>query len=160
MILWKDGPTHGDLKPGALEAICSGTAIVKRAAAGGLKVAHAGEVNQLACQGNLLAMQIMEDAKGYLSHAIAALIGFGDPDVVVLGGSVALQIPNFIEDIEKRVIQHVYAVQRTNVRIVRAQLGDDSGLIGGAVLAFQVLMSQNNHDGFRKRQGQESIVSA
>lgn len=45
VCLWNNGPSHGSIYPGGVEAICSGTAIEQRAEKAGLIVAHAGEVN-------------------------------------------------------------------------------------------------------------------
>lgn len=62
---------------------------------------HAGDVYDLAQEGNELAIQIMEDAYEYLSNFISILYGVLDPDLFVLSGSVVLKIPGFIEEIEK-----------------------------------------------------------
>ena len=43
-IVWRDGPSQGDLKKGSIESIASGTAITKRANDAGISAAHAGEV--------------------------------------------------------------------------------------------------------------------
>lgn len=59
-IVWKNGPKQGKLKAGSIEAIASGTAITKRANDAGLDAAHAGEVYELAKEGNETAVQIME----------------------------------------------------------------------------------------------------
>ena len=40
--LWRNGPQHGKIYPGGVEAICSGTAITERAKKAGLDVQHAG----------------------------------------------------------------------------------------------------------------------
>lgn len=137
MILWKDGPSIGDLQKGSIESISSGTAITRRAMDQGLEVAHAGEVASLAQQGCHQAHQIIEDAKEYLANGIAALFAINDPDIIILGGSVALKIDGFIEDIQQRVKAKVYDNLKDYVCITAAQLGDDSGLIGAAQLAFQ-----------------------
>lgn len=138
-ILWKDGPHQGLLNKGALESISSGTAIVKRAKDKGLEVENAGNVNDLANEGNAQALIIMNDAKEYLANMIAIMIGMIDPDLVVLGGGVAINIENFASDIEKLVKEKVYEVQRNNVLVKEATLGDDCGLIGGALYAHQKL---------------------
>lgn len=135
-ILWKNGPSQGDLKKGSIESIASGTAITKRANDAGLEAAHAGEVYQLAQEGNETAAMIMEDAYEYLSSFIATLYGVLDPALFVLSGSVALKIPGFIEEIEKRAKEKVYDALKSNVKIVPAALGEDCGLIGAACLAF------------------------
>ena len=79
-----------------------------RANDAGLEAAHAGEVYQLAQEGNETAVMIMEDAYEYLSSFIATLYGVLDPELFVLSGSVALKIPGFIEEIEKRAKEKVY----------------------------------------------------
>ena len=59
-----------------------------------------------------------------------------DPELFVLSGSVALKIPGFIEEIEKRAKEKVYDALKSNVKIVPAAIGEDCGLIGAACLAF------------------------
>lgn len=136
-ILWKDGPQQSFLKKGSLESISSGTAITKRANEKGLKVEHAGQVNDLALTGNKDAIEIMNEAKEYLANMLGIIIALLDPSIIVLGGGVALKIDGFVEDVEKLVVGKVFDVQQGNVNIVKAQLGDDNGLIGGALLAFK-----------------------
>lgn len=136
MIMWRNGPAIGALKKGSIESIASGTAITKRAQDAGLEVTHAGEVAQLAYTGNAAAQEIMEDALEYLANAVAALFDINDPDVIVLGGSVALKIDGYIEEIKRRVKEKVYDNLKDYVHITRAVLGEDSGLIGAAQLAF------------------------
>lgn len=135
-ILWKDGPKQGALKPGAVEAICSGTAITKRASEAGLDVKHAGEVNDLAQEGNETAIAIMNDAKEYLANMIASLIAITDPDIVILGGSVAIKIKDFVKEVEDLVKQKVFdpLVPYVDVRVTT--LNEDAGLTGAAYLAF------------------------
>lgn len=142
-ILWKDGPQQSFLKEGSLESISSGTAITKRANEMGLSADHAGDVSDLALAGNEIALEIMDDAKEYLANMIGIIIALLDPSIVVLGGGLAIKIEGFVEDVEKRVKNKVFDVQKDNVKIVKAELGDDNGLIGGALLAFK---ETNNGD--------------
>lgn len=135
-ILWKDGPQHGKLVPGGVEAICSGTAITNRAKAAGLDVRHAGEVNDLAQAGNETAMAIMDDSKEYLANMIAIIIAITDPEIVILGGSVAMKIDGFVKDVEDRVKGKVFAPLKPYIDIRPSSLSEDSGLIGAGYLAF------------------------
>lgn len=134
--LWRNGPSHGSIYPGGIEAISSGTAMTMRAKAAGLTVCHAGEVYDLACAGNQIAEEIMEDAKEYLANTIAIIYAFVDPEIVILGGSVAIKIPGFVEDVEQRVKSKVYPNIRPLVQVVKTNLSEDSGLLGAACLAF------------------------
>lgn len=142
MIVWRDGPSHGKIIPGGIEAISSGTAIVKRAHSLGLQAEHAGEVNDLARQGNEKAMVIMEDAIEYLANTIAIMIALVDPEIFILGGSVSLKIENFVEEIEKRVKSKVYDTMKEKVCVVKSNLNEDSGLFGAACLVFNDIEDQ------------------
>lgn len=134
--LWRNGPSHGSIYPGGVEAICSGTAITTRAKKAGLDVEHAGDVYSLACSQNQTAIDIMEDAKEYLANTIAIIYAFVDPEIVILGGSVAIKIPGFVEDVEQRVKTKVYPNIQPLVKVVKTNLSEDSGLLGVACLAF------------------------
>ena len=131
-----NGPQHGSIYPGGIEAISSGTAIEQRALKAGLQVKHASEVNDLALQGNPEAKLIMDEAKLYLANFIAGIQAFIDPEIVILGGSVALKIPGFVEEVEELVKSKVYPVVVPYVKLRKSTLNEDSGLLGAACLAF------------------------
>ena len=133
-IVWRDGPSQGDLKKGSIESIASGTAITKRANDAGISAAHAGEVYEAEKAGNETAKEIMEDTYEYLSNFLGTLYGVLDPEIFILSGSVALKIPGFIKEVEKRTKEKVYDALKENVKIIPAALGEDCGLIGAACL--------------------------
>ncbi len=135
-VMMHQGPSHGSIYPGGIEAISSGTAITVRAQNAGLDVKHAGEVNDLAQQGNEVALKIMTEAKQYLANYIGVIVAFADPDIVILGGSVALKIEGFVEEVEDLVRQQVFDVLKPTLKIRKSTLDEDSGLLGAACLAF------------------------
>ena len=135
-IMMQDGPSHGTILPGGIEAISSGTAITVRARKAGLDVKHAGEVNDLALAGNETAKKIMMDAKQHLANFIAAIYNLVDPDIVILGGSVAIKVDGFVQEVEELVKSKVYEAQRPFIKVRKSTLNEDSGLIGAAYLAF------------------------
>ena len=135
-VMMKDGPSHGSIIPGGIEAISSGTAITSSAVKAGLDVKHAGEVNDLAKAGNEVAKQIMDDAKEYLANFIGVVYGYADPEIVILGGSVALKIDGFVEEVEALAKERVYEIMKPYVKVRKSTLNEDSGLIGAAYLAF------------------------
>lgn len=134
--MWEKGPSHGGLLPGCIECISSGTAITHRAKEAGLDVKHAGEVNDLAVQGNAVAQEIMRDAKVYLANFIATIVALSDPGIIILGGSVALKIDGFVEEVETLVKERVFQPVAPFVKVVKSTLNEDSGLLGAASLAF------------------------
>ena len=117
-VMWEGGPCHGTILPGGIEGISSGTAITTRAKKAGLQVKHAGEVNDLAKSGNEVAEKIMTDAKLHLANFIAGIYNLTDPDIVILGGSVAIKIEGFVEEVEVLVKSKVYEAQRSFIKVI------------------------------------------
>ncbi|MGM9960751.1 MAG: ROK family protein [Allobaculum sp.] len=78
----------------------------------------------------------MKDAKEYLANMIAIIYAIDDPDIVILGGSVAMKTPGFVEDVEARVKEKVYPVLVPYICVRRSTLNEDSGLIGAGALGF------------------------
>lgn len=78
----------------------------------------------------------MDDAKQYLANFIATLIAITDPEIVILGGSVALKIDGFTEEVEELVKEQVFDVVKPYVNVRNSTLNEDSGLLGAAYLAF------------------------
>lgn len=137
-IFWKDGPRQGELENGSIESISSGSAMVRCAQAAGLSVLHAGEIYDLANSGNKIAEEIINNSYEYLANFISTLYAVLDPEIFVMGGSVALKVDGFIEKVESLVKAKVYKSLADNIHIVRAKLGEDCGLIGGAFLVFSM----------------------
>lgn len=78
----------------------------------------------------------MDDAKNYLANFIAFIYAFADPEIVILGGSVALKIDGFVEDVEALVKSKVYDNVKPFIKVRKSTLNEDSGLIGAAYLAL------------------------
>lgn len=69
---------------------------------------------------------------------IAILIAVVDPEIVILGGSVAVKIDGFAKEVEDRVKTKVFAPVIPYVDIRTTTLSEDSGLLGGGYLAFSM----------------------
>jgi len=138
VIVNPSGNQKGSLQKGSVESIASGTAITEIAKVRGLDVNHAGEVNDLATKGNEVAKQVMDEAYDALSSCIAAIVAFIDPSIIILGGSVALKIEGFTQKVEEMVIAKVFDAVKPHVKIVNSNLDGDSGILGGAILGFDL----------------------
>ena len=71
-----------------------------------------------------------------LGRVVAFLINVIDPDVVVLGGSVARSFEHFGDAVERVV--SVSCPSASDVSIVPSQLWDEAGLVGAARLSYTV----------------------
>jgi len=150
IVIDPDGPLCGCGKPGHLEALASGTAIAKMArrrleagessamrdtVKGEVDVITSEIVGKAAQAGDTLACEIIEQAGYHIGMGIASLMALLNPDMFVLGGGVTNLGDLLFDPINQAVRE--YAMNRNyweNTPIVRAQLGDDVGLYGAAVL--------------------------
>jgi glucokinase len=85
--------------------------------------------------GDAEAREIHERAAQFLALAAANMVTVLNPARLILGGGVLTHCPG----IRRRVVEGVQAwasqTSREGLLIVDAELGDDSGLIGAALLA-------------------------
>ena len=151
MVLEVGGPKCGCGNKGCFEALASRTAIFKRIEAAvkdGQKTAlvdmlgsdledmRSGDLRKAIKRGDKLVEKIVEEAAEYTGIAIANIINFLNPEVVVVGGGV---IDALEEDMLAVIIEtaHHYAMTGTDagIEIIASKLGDDAGITGGAVLA-------------------------
>lgn len=93
--------------------------------------------------GDPLMEEAVQDAQYYLGLLTANLVNVLDPEVVVFGGGVVERLgQDFIDPIGRTARQHF--LQRRgaeNIRLVPAELGDDAGPVGAAVVAQRRLQA-------------------
>ncbi len=143
--------THAGV-PGSFEGLASGTAIGRLAqkklregsasrmlelAGGDINAVTAREVGDAAQMGDTLAMQIVARAARIIGLGFVNVFHLFDPAMIVVGGSVSLMGDLLFEPVRATVNQYAMPPYR-NRPIVRAVLGDDSGLLGAAALACDI----------------------
>lgn len=146
-----NGPecTCGNL--GCLEVMGSGTAMARiakqRLGSGAqsslreladdqLQRIDARMVMDAARQGDQVAKEVVDEVSNALGVGMVNILHTFDPDVIVIGGGMSqnldLLLPTIQDVIRKRGLPH----QRDREPIVKAELGDDMGLLGAAALIF------------------------
>jgi glucokinase len=122
----------------ARDALHSGRSSMLRELAGGdLDQVTTALVVQGAREGDALAREILDRAGFYIGLGIVNLLHIVDTQLFVLGGGVAIHAWDFLYPQMVRVLdEHAFPSMRKGVSIVPAQLGDDAGLLGAAVLAM------------------------
>jgi glucokinase len=141
------GPMCGCGRRGCLEAIASGPAIARAAAARAAQgspldelcrsqgAALAGEHVQLAAtRGDPVAVEILEQAGAAVVSAAVDLVNVFNPQLVVIGGSVAAAHPAWIEAADVAVRSRALEPAGGSARVLAAALGDNGGLLGAALL--------------------------
>ena len=94
---------------------------------------------QLAINGDEDSLKIWNEFGRYLGIGITNLINLLNVGSIVIGGGLSnswdLFIGSALKEIEKRSLDG----PRRHMKVYRAELGDDAGIIGSAYLAFKHL---------------------
>jgi len=131
-----DGVQCGCGSRGCVEQYSSGTAIVREAIDAGLAVKNAKEVYDLAVSGDEKARRVFESAGRYLGIALSGLVNVLNPEAIVLGGGVAASWDFLIEPVRREIASRCYEATARRIKICRAMLGEDAGILGAARTAF------------------------
>jgi len=91
--------------------------------------------------GDSTALAALEHVARWLGLGLAGLVNLLNPEVVVLGGSLAPILELGAASIEAQLDRHAMAGPRGMVTLRTPGLGDDSSLIGAAELAFRPLLA-------------------
>lgn len=153
IIIKPDGPRCGCGRRGCLEALSSRTAIARRvgkAARKGLSSALATKVDKKSGKlksGDLaaamfandpVAVQEVQRAARYLGLGLGGLINLLGPDIIVVGGGVTEAIGEpFVEMVRAAAREQTLVDPQGKIAIKAAALGDDAGVLGAALLAWE-----------------------
>ena len=140
---------------GCLEAYVGGWAIAERAQeavrtlpdegkrllslAGSVEKVTAASVSQAFREGDRLARRLVEETGRYLAAGVVSIVNAFNPCVLVLGGGVVEGIPELIQTVKETVTGRALEANIKNLKIVKAALGNDAGVIGAAALAQNLL---------------------
>ncbi len=133
-VVAEDGRVCGCGETGCLEAYAGGARLEAWMAEVGLQ-GKAPDLEVLAAAGNAEARRLFELVGTSLCLAIANQVTVLNPAVLVLGGGVLMRAPMLFARIVETVGRRTGAAARKALRIERAKLGDDSGIVGAALMA-------------------------
>lgn len=86
--------------------------------------------------GDKLALEVFRRMGFYLGIALAGLVNILNPEVIVIGGGAAGGWELFINEVADGIKRRAFQQPAERVKIVRADLGDDAGILGVASLAL------------------------
>jgi glucokinase len=140
---------------GCLETVCSGTAIGQRArgfarrkpevmartielSSGDPDQITAELVFRAASEGEKGAQFIVREAARALARALLTAIRILNPDVIILGGGVALAGQTLLDPVYEYIDEFSAPLLEHSTRVVQAELGNYSPLYGAAALALEI----------------------
>jgi glucokinase len=154
MIVDEDGPACTCGGRGCLEALVGREAIIGRAVrriqdGRQTLIAQSVEyrlgsitpalISYAAEQGDPVAREVWEETARYLGVGVANLIQLYNPEVVIIGGSLAQAGRHLMEPLQRTVRARALRVPAATSKLTFAELGNDAVLIGTSVLVKQHL---------------------
>ncbi len=151
VVLNPEGPLCGCGGKGCLEVYASGNGIRRMALeaierSGGKGILHLSkdglqrltseQVFEAAQKGDELALKVFNEMGRYLGLGLVTLVNLFNPEKIVIGGKVSRAWDYFIRSAREAVRQRAMKGQRETVQIVRAECGDDAGMLGAAYAAL------------------------
>ena len=137
MIIDPSGPVCGCGQRGCVEAFCSGVNVVRNYGR------PADELVRAAGEGDAEARRSVARIAGHMGIALINMANLYDPELIVIGGgfsqshSWTMLRPTMIEVLRSSP----FVTARRRPRVVRASLGDRSGLVGAVAWARTRLAS-------------------
>ena len=149
IVIDPDGPLCHCGLSGCVEQFVSGTAIARMGEealerhpdsamatmAAGRKVT-AVHVAEAAAEWDEAAQEVLRRAGRYLGIALANIVNIFEPQVIVLGGSVVEAGEPFLGVARDQLSSMLTLQRRRPVRLERARLGNDAGIVGAGLLAL------------------------
>jgi len=131
---------------GCLEQYASATAIARNASdllpeypasvLNGLRQINAFEIYNAGKQGDALALEAFRKMAYYLGIGLAGLVNVLNPEVIVIGGGAAAGWDLFADEMRSELDKRAFQQPAERVKLLRAVLGDDAGILGAARLAL------------------------
>ncbi len=99
----------------------------------------AEKVYQAGRDGDELALAVFKRAGTYLGVGLANIMSLVDPEIIVISGGVVNGWDLFQAEMYREVSERAFRATAQQVRIARAECGDNAGLLGAARLGFEAM---------------------
>lgn len=131
---------------GCLEVYASATAIVRMTREARPRYPNsplhtsdeltAKSVYEQGLAGDELALEVFRRMGIYLGVGLASFINIFNPELIVIGGGVAAGWELFIAHVREQIMERAFPLPARRAEILRAECGDDAGILGAAHIAF------------------------
>lgn len=149
MKIVKDGKLCGCGQRGCFEAYVSATGLIREAVSrltvnkqnllykmidGDLMKLEAKDIFDAAREGDAFSLDLVDYEAEYLALGIANILNIINPEVVVLGGGVALAGDILLNPMREKMVKYTLPVTLEELQIVQGVLGNEAGIKGAVGL--------------------------
>ena len=151
-LVKEDGPLCRCGARGCLEAIAGGRAMAERAKEelkNGVystlrdkKGITAKDVFEAAENDDRMCVTLVDESARYIGRAVANFVTLFNPELVVMGGAIVENSPNFVETIQKIVKIDAFRYGTEKLKFSISLLGEDAATIGAASIFIEKFFSE------------------
>jgi glucokinase len=84
------------------------------------------------------ASKLIEQQAAYLAAGLATAVNLVNPERLILGGGFPDVYPEFLKVAEKEIRKRAFQAAAKDLKILKAELGNQAGVVGAAFLGEQV----------------------
>lgn len=138
---------HLTLEPDGLPCPCGNHGCLEQYVSASALSRYAGnrspeELALAAARGDVEALQAFEILGSRLGTALSGLLNLLNIEAIIVGGGVAASFDLIEKSLLKTLHARTFPQIVASVQVRRSLLGDDAGLLGGALLAEELLKSE------------------
>ena len=131
---------------GCLEAVASGSAVVRQLAARGREVSRVADVVALVDAGDAEAHGLVRLAGRRLGEVLAQAVNLLNPSVLVLAGDLSLAQEPLLSGVREAVYARATTLAARDLEIRPSALGEQAGLVGCAVTVLDQVLAADAVD--------------
>lgn len=157
----KDGNLCTCGKYGCLETVASGTALIEQAQQGikkgqesliselvnnNLDEIHVSDIIEAVNKGDVFAIEIINKLGHFLGEALASLVHIFNPEMIIIGGKVALAEEYLINPIQNTLNKYTISHIKKDTAVVTSMLQDKVKLLGSVAMVMNQVFDESVED--------------
>ncbi|MGL4980619.1 MAG: ROK family protein [Fusobacteriaceae bacterium] len=147
----RDGKLCGCGQKGCWEAYASATGLIRETVSrlvvnknnliykmveGDISKIEAKTVFDAAKEGDAFALDLVEYEADYIALGIGNVLNLINPEVIILGGGVALAGDILLKRVEEKLKEYALPITLKGLKIKQSELGNDAGVMGASALVL------------------------
>jgi len=157
----KDGNLCTCGKYGCLETVASGTALIEQAQQGikkgnasliselvndNLDDIHVSDIIEAVNKGDIFAIEIINKLGHFLGEALSSLVHIFNPEMIIIGGKVALAEDYLINPIQNTLNKYTISHIKKDTEVVTSQLEEKVKLLGSVAMVMNQVFEESGDD--------------
>jgi len=145
-------------KYGCLETVASGTALIEQAQQGikkgqetlikelvnnDIEKIHVSDIIEAVNKGDIFAIEIINKLGHFLGEALSSLVHIFNPEMIIIGGKVALAENYLINPIENSLNKYTISHIKKDTEVVTSTLQDKVKLLGSVAMVMNQVFDEN-----------------